>query len=294
MTYSYDFWNKALAGYMVGGPELPVHESVPHPGFYRKRTSKGGAFEPVAIFESEGKLIARVGFRDGKIRPAEDVWLRSCEHAVTEEAYRSAVATGQWHDVDPNVTASTGHNAAPDADSIADQINTVLESVPNYATVNSDEEAAKAQSVRSRLNELAREADRLREEEKKPHLLASRKVDGIWMPLVKSAKDGANRIAAAIGKFETGKIPKVVYEPSAPATLSNETPMPTQIRGGYGRAASVKERRVLQEVVSMDALWARYRTYEPVYALLRKLAQADLDDGLEVPGIKWSIEKVVV
>ena len=294
MAYSYEFWRKAVAGYMVGGPELPVHEDVPHPGFYRKRVKKSGGFEPVAIFESDGKLIARVGFREGRIKPAEDVWLRCCEHAVPESAYREAVESGKWHDVDDAVTASIGDNLASEPETIEDQIKTVLAGVWQYEKITSDEQAAKAQSVRSRLNELSGEADKKRVEEKAPHLIAERKVDALWMPIVRSAKAGADKIRAAIAKFETSKIPKVVYTPSAPATLPNETPMPTQIRGGYGRAASVKDRRVLQDVVSMDALWARYKTYEPVYALLRKLAQEDLDNGTEVPGITWTVEKVVV
>ena len=292
MAYSYEFWRKAVAGYMVGGPELPVHEDVPHPGFYRKRVKKSGGFEPVAIFESDGKLIARVGFREGRIKQAEDVWLRCCEHAVTEKAYRDAVESGQWHDVDDAVTASIGDNLASEPESLEDQINTVLASVKQYETITSDEDAAKAQSVRSRLNELAGEADKQREAEKKPHFEAGKKVDAVWMPLVKAAKNGANLIRAEIAKWETSKIPKVVYTVSAPATLE-PTHEPTQVRGGYGRSGSVKERRVLQEVYDWNALWAHYRTHEQVQERLRWLAQRDLDDGREVPGIKWAMEKVV-
>jgi hypothetical protein len=55
----------------------------------------------------------------------------------------------------------------------------------------------------------------------------------------------------------------------------------------------VKERRVLQEVYDWNALWAHYRTHEQVQERLRWLAQRDLDDGREVPGIKWAMEKVV-
>ena len=64
----------------------------------------------------------------------------------------------------------------------------------------------RAQSLRSRLLDLSREADRKREEEKRPHLEAGKAVDQKWMSVVRMAKDAADGIRRAMEAWETIKL----------------------------------------------------------------------------------------
>ena len=327
MTDPYDFWRRALAGEEVGGPTLPVHEDKGHPGFWRMRTSRAGEFVPVATWIQDGEMLAVTEFegRQVGIKP-EAIWTRICRHPLSEENYRSRIATGKWWDEDSATTASLivpsiGHNNGPTdpAEILSEQITAALAGVEAYAEVKDDETAARAQSLRSRLLELSREADKTREAQKAPHFEAGKAVDALFQPLVKSSKAGAETIAKALSAFETAKareaarLAKIAEEarrkaleeaqakapigvtvvpeplPASAAVLA----APAPIRGAYGRGASVKAVKIAT-VVNMDLAYAFLKSQPELIELIQKLAQKMVTNGLDVPGVTVEEQRKVV
>lgn len=311
---SYEWWQKALEGIKVGGPDLPVHENQPQPGFYRMRTSRSGTFVPVAIWELHGNLVALV---NGKAADPQEIWTHCCRHALLEEWYHTRMGGAPWPDEDAAVSASlapppVGHNQADKVDSLKDQIASALKGVAAYAEVQDDEAAAKAQSLRSRLLELHRDADKERDALKRPHLEAGSAVDAEWMPLVKSAKAGADAIKKALDAHETAKFKAeqavlaaqrlkdaeeaAKHAPigAAPEPTPEPTPAPvaTPIRGAYGRAASVKVVKVAI-VKDQDAAYLALKSQPELAALIQKLAQKMVDAGFSVAGVEITEERKV-
>lgn len=198
----YTYWQNALAGNFG-----PVHDGDPQPGFYRKRTGKAAGYVPVAIWiADEGGALALC---DGKSVDAAEIWTYVCQYPILEEWYRAKMAGQRWPDEDLAVTQSLAHDlknsTADPAEALTDQIDAALAGVSEYGEISSDETAAKAQSLRSRLLELSGEADKTREAEKRPHLEAGRNIDAKWQPLVKKAKEAADLIRSALGAHETRK-----------------------------------------------------------------------------------------
>ena len=182
-----------------------------------------------------------------------------------------------------------------------------------YAKIKDDETASKALSLRNRLNELSRDADKKRDELKRPHLEAGKAIDGKWQPLVKSAKAGADKVKDAISGWETEKLraqreaerkayeaeqariaaeratqkddgetavidsPKVEVAPAAAQST---------VRATYGKAASVQAKTFLKDVTDWPALAVYMSNHPEMQDLLRKLAQRAIDAGrADVPGI---------
>jgi hypothetical protein len=309
-TDDYAYWRNALAGVA-----MPIHDSDPQPGFYRKRVSRGGAFVPVAIWEHEGQMVAVV---DGKPTDAAEIWSYCCQHPVTEEAFRARTDGGAWPDEDKAVTQSLatpgiGDNRPPqdEADILAAQIEAASANAAEYAEIRDDETAARAQSVRSRLLELSGEADKKRDKLVRPHLDAQKSINGLWQPLVKSAKEMADKIKLAISAHENRKLQaeqkaraealaqaRAAEEAArkaaeagkpipAPATPPEPVPPPpapaAQVRGAYGRAAAVKLVKVCT-VTDFDAAYGSLKANLELKALISKLAQKAVDAGYEVAG----------
>jgi bacterioferritin (cytochrome b1) len=311
----YGWWQRALAGEKVGGPTLLVHDGDAQPGFWRRRESRGGPFRPVAIWEEDGKLVA---LDDGREADPAELWSFICRFAVSEEFYRQRVETGKWPDEDNAVAASlvpppAGHNKPPTdpLEVLRESIDTALKGVEDYSKVTSDEAAAKAQSLRSRLLELSGTAEKEREQRKRPHFEAGKAVDEAWQPLVKMAKAGADAIRAAISAFETAQdkarkaaeaerqrlvqeAEKARLEAEAagkPAPIPVQAPPPPvepvkpQIRGAYGKAASKTVIKVAK-VVDYDKAYLSLRTHPELKALIDQLAQRAVKAGVTVDGVE--------
>lgn len=326
------WWRTALSDPSQVGKTLPVYESEPHQGYYRAK-NKDKTFDPVAIYYPEGsnELIA---YRGGREVRADEIWTWVCRYPVTYEAYLDAVEGRGWPDDDVHVLATiaprpavAGDNSGDvsEVETLKDQIEAALEGVKAYANIESDEVAAKALSLRNRLNELSGDADKKRTELKKPHLEAGKKIDKEWQPLVKGAKEGADAVKASIAAWETKKLQaqrkaerealeaerlraeaeRAANPPEranggdldmfATATAKTEEPAPAPqyepssatVRPAYGRAASVKAVVVVTEVTDYAAL-AQYMVKHPeLQDLLLKLAQRAVEAGrTDVPGIK--------
>lgn len=294
------WWQAALKGNFG-----PMHEGEAQDGFYRTRF-KGGKWEPVAIWWEEeiGKQIA---YRAGREVDPGEAWNFCRTHPITREAYDRAMDGQPFDDEDVTVAAqvATGHNSGDVdvADEIKDQIESALAGLKAYETVNDDATAAKALSLRNRLNELSNKADKVRTEQKAPHLAAGKAVDEKWQPLVKKAKAGADTVRDAIGAFETRKLQEQrkrereaeqaareqqgeteVME--APALAPAPVAAPAPIKAAYGKAASVKVSNVVKDVTDWAALAVYMSNHPDCQDLLRKLAQRALDAGrTNIPGI---------
>lgn len=320
------WYQAALKNPAAIGKTLPVHEDEPMQGYYRTK-NRDKVFEPVAIYYPEGsnELVA---YRNGReVRP-DTIWTFCCRHPVTYEAYNDALAGNGWPD-DDKVVAAQISSPAPQAEptvgdnsgevapteTIGDQIEAALKRMSAYATITDDKTAEKALSLRNRLNELSRDADKIRTREKEPHLEAGKAVDAKWQPLVKKAKAGADTVRDAIGAWETVKLQRrraeekriederraeearlaALRPADAPAgdTAVMEAPKvevqpdaaPSTVRASYGKAASVSAKIVVKDVTDWKELAIYMSNHPEAQDMLRKLAQRALDAGRTVPGI---------
>jgi hypothetical protein len=326
-TDHYAFWRGALA--LVGDCGTlsreqimqlgGVHENSPQPGFYRK-PRKGEVAQPVAIWMDASGPVALLG---GEMADASAVWTWCCKCPVSHETYTAVRDGAPWPDLAPSVgaapTAARSNSGDVDpAEVLRDQIDAAKADLARFEKVTSDEQCAAAQSLRSRLLELSREADKIREKEKRPHFEAGKAVDERYQPLVKDAKAAADAVARAMGAWETEKARKAEAErrareeaarkaeeerrraeaeaaaknlpPPAAPPVDEPAPEPepvasTTVRGGYGRAATVKVVKVVAEITDQDALYRFMRERPEVIDLLRSLAQRAVNAGHDVPGV---------
>ena len=110
--------------------------------------------------------------------------------------------------------------------------------------------------MRARLLELARVGKKEHTEEKKPHLAAGQAVDRRWNPVIKDAQAGADQVRKALSAWETLKADEQRRRHAEEVAAAQDYALPEpelpesdeQVRGGYGRAASVRSKWVIAEV----------------------------------------------
>jgi hypothetical protein len=317
----WSWWRAALKNPAAIGKTLPIHESEPNQGYFRVK-NRDKTYDPVAIFYPEGSddLVA---YRAGReVRP-DEIWTWCCRSPVSFEAYTAASEGNGWPDDDATVAEQVktpepgiGDNSAKidPVETLKDQIDAALKGMEAYQKITDDKTAAKAQSLRNRLNELSNDADKKRDEMKRPHLEAGKSIDKVWMPIVKSAKEGANAVKASLEAWETEKLRRRREEErkadearraaeeaarqqltetavlEAPKVETQPQPQPDvsagQIRASYGKAASVTAKIVLDQVTDWKALAVYMCGHPECQDILRKLAQRAIDAGRnDVPGI---------
>lgn len=289
---SYEYWEAALADpKRLRSREFKI-TSDPQPGFYRTKAGK-----PVAIWEEDGDVIMTLGNEELAHNNHDWVWMNCALRPVSEDWYQTVINGGVWPDVDEGL-AGMGDNALAGMDEV-DQIDELEKQVRAYREIDDDETAARAQSLRARLLELKGAVDKKREELKAPHLKAAREVDEIWMAPVKRATGCANALKALIEGWETRKR-KAAREEEArrqaeakgfEATFGEVMPVvpppqpKEQIRSGYGRAASVREKRIVTGISDLTMALQHYAYSDEVAAVLIKLAQQAVDRGqTSLPG----------
>lgn len=311
------FWQAALKNPASIGKTLPLHESEPHQGYWRTKNRDKG-WDPVAIFYPEGSSEL-VAYRAGReVRP-DEVWTFCCRYPVTFEDYTAAIDGKGWPDEDkvvaaqvkpPEPTVGDNSGEVDEADTLKDQIEAALAGMKAYEKVEDDATAAKALSLRNRLNELSGQADKVRTKLKEPFLEGGKAVDAKFQPLVKSAKAGADKVRDAIGAWETVKLQaerkrqrdieqaRIAAEQAAreqqgetavvdaPTAAAPVAAAPAAIKPSYGKAASVQVKLVVDEVTDWMALYIYMSNREEVQTLLRQLAQKATDAGrTNIPGI---------
>lgn len=309
---SYEEWQAHLASdpfagwnALRAGQDVPIDPNTPFTGAYRAAEFKGGPRVAVYYWYEDGALLCLVNKKLVDEARALTLWPYAARNAIPYEWYVAVTERGEdWPDIDPTVAEQQrngiGGNNPPEDEALilAEQIEAAKAGAAEYAKIDNDATLAKAQSLRARLNELSRMADKRREEQKKPHLEAGKAVDAKWQPLVKMAKEAADAIARAMSAFETEKLRKEreaqckaeeearrAAEAGTPApSAPPPPPAPAPVKGAYGRAASVKLVKVAV-VTDQDALYRYMRERPEVVELLAKLAQRAVDAGHDVPGV---------
>lgn len=315
----YAYWRAALRG------EKPeANPDNPQDGYYRVRERKGGPLVPVALWFENDQQLCVIGGKLVDETTACERWPYFADKPITHEVYTAVAERGEnWPDIDPTVADQQrdgiGGNNPPEDEAIIlqEQIEAAAAGANAYAKIEDDETLRKAQTLRSRLLELSRTADKRREDLKRPHMEAGKAVDAKWQPLVKLAKSFADGIATAMNAWETEKLRrereeqrkaeeaqrKAEAEARAaeeagrpappPAPVAPQPPAaPAPIKGAAGRAASVKLVRVAT-VTDQDAVYRYMRDRPEVVELLAKLAQRATDAGHDVPGVKIDEQRKV-
>jgi hypothetical protein len=289
MTDAWHWWSMALANQKdIGKPPLTI-TTEPQQGFYKTKY-KNGPWEPVAIWKEGDKWIA---LRSGKSVDADAIWTWCCRNPISAEAYEQAVAGRGWDDDDPTVAAAMGgpgHNVGniTDFEILKSEIESAEAGIDSYKGISTDEQAGRAQSLRARLNELAGQADKLREGLKKPHLEAGKAIDAQWMPLVKSPKAMADTLRREIEVYQTHKLReqrRLEAERQAGEEAVPPPPVADKVKGSYGRAASVTTELVVTTITDQDALYGALRDHPDLKACLLNLAQRGVRAGHSLPGI---------
>lgn len=224
-----------------------------------------------------------------------------------------------------------GDNRPPEGerDQILIDIENALAASQRYKEIKDEATVGAALSTKNRLNELANAAEKKHKDLKAPVLEESRKLDRDWLDPAKLARAGAKIVLAALNAWETKKAraredalqrqkeqqekqqeaeqraadraiaegtPPAAME--APAAVPWEPPPPpptTQIRGGYGRAASVKPVKRVQwdKPVDWKALFLFYAERQDAQAFIMRLANRDAENGHVLPGVTIEEERKV-
>lgn len=303
---------------LLKGERVDLDPNEPCSGWFRTRRIKGGPFLPVQVTR-EGDFDTLIILLDGKLSTPEGIgWPYVGKNAISRLTYDYFMQRGRWPDVDDVAHNQQNSNNPPTDPAVllAEQIKALRAAVPSYSKIESDEVAARAQSLRSRLIELSGQADRMRVTEKEPHIESERAVDVKWQPLVKDAKAAADVLRLAMSAWETVKLTKrreeervaqeaasaaqaaavkvaeaEVAKTGKPAVVAWVPPAapppaaPRRIKGGTGRAASVVVVKVVQEVSDWTALFLHFREYDEVKTLLVKFANEQIKLGNQVPGV---------
>jgi hypothetical protein len=270
--HDYRHWHDSLDGL-----NPVINQNEPQPGFWRLKNGS-----PVAIwFADDGQLTMMVNHTTIGANDYEDIWTRCCTRAVDEDAYLAVMEGGSWPDVDPVVDETLGDNIknARDINALVEMLRSLAQAANSYETIDSDEAAARAQSIRTRALELRKRADDLRAAEKKPHLEAGQQVDKAWQPLIKSGQATADQLRASIALWENKKRKEREAAEAPAEPIAN-------VRGGYGRAASVRK---VKKVVGVDAMqlipWLREHDGETLDRFLMERAQRFVTEAFTPPGV---------
>ena len=319
---NYIGWRALLSGEKIQGYGVPVSVDTPFTGFYRWK-QRDKTFKPVAYWYEGEQLRCLVG--DDVVEDdlkAREIWTYCCSYPVTHDAYLDAMETGRWPDSDPRLTAKNlkqsgdygpGEEATtnnPPAESPIEECKNKIANakggLDDYKTIESDEQLARAKSLKNRLTELAGEADKQRDAIKRPFLEAGRAVDAEWMPVVNEAKEAARVVQGSMDAYATKQLlarraaeaeaerrrqADALREASNEGPAEQVAPQPieettTRVQPGYGRAGSIKTQQVVTEITDIDALFGLLKSHKELKDKMLELAQRAVSAGYDVPGVK--------
>ena len=303
-------WHRAA----LAGTRGPISADEPQSGYYRQKR-KDGTYEPVAYWKDSktGEQRCHVNGKSphDPLRMFE-IWPYASKNPITEEAYWHRMDTGRWLDNDAGAAAvAKGPEIDPAADpaaSLKAEIAAAKAGLEAYRVIESDEAAARAQTLRSALTGLSGKAKKEYEAQNRPLLDEQERIRKVWFPLRDEAADAADELRKAMGKWEDikrenarraaeetakrqaeaareaewkgaepGAIAKADPPPVQPV-VPNTPPPATRIKGGSGRAASVRLKKVVVKI-DLDKAFEQFRNEPEVYAFFLKLSQEVVDAG---------------
>lgn len=229
----FKWWREALAGNAA-----PIARKTPAQGFYRAPDINSKILVPVAYWWEDKTLCCLWNKAELDAETAVGRWPFASKGPITEEEYLKVEAGGHWSDVDPAVAAadaSPGHNnppaetavvavpwddvlaglrrkidaalveAKPTVDAAAANLKSRIEKaiagVAAYKKVTDDTMLASAQTLRSYLLELKRDAVKTHKTLKQPHIDEGRRIDNTWNGLAETADDGAKSISGPMATW---------------------------------------------------------------------------------------------
>jgi hypothetical protein len=314
MSDEFTWWRAALRG-----EAGPIHADHPHSGYYKTRAANG-RWMPVAIWLKDGAHVCRVG---NESKSAVEVWTHAAKNPVPKDDARQAFETGTW----PGDAPDIGHNQGPMT--IAEEINDYAEHTLEWlrsTTIDSKPKADEAANRRAKLLELSKTADKERDEKKRPHLEAGRKIDAEYKPLVETATKAANAARDALTVYMKAeearqraeqeakrkaaeevarKIREAAEAARAKAEAENMPPPevpevtlpmfdePVKVQAGGQRGRKAGLRTITKYIVTdYAAALAHVKDHPDVRAAVEKIAAAQAKAGATVPGVEAQHEQV--
>ncbi|TVR06672.1 MAG: hypothetical protein EA385_15250 [Salinarimonadaceae bacterium] len=298
-------------------------------GFYRHRR-RDGEFDPVAVWRNgDGDLVAKIG--GASTVPAdsafsERVFAYACKSPITEDVYRAVMGGADWPEDAPSKDEMRGRAEKRLADEfepedpkpsparknapahiIAEETIKELRAEAEKwlksigGKVTTQEQADRAANFGDRFAELEKEAVSTHRKEKEPHLEAGRAVDKAWKP-VAALGDENKRWAK---KLNTDFL--IAEQKKAAAELAKKAAEGAPVKADDVKVkAGTRGRSVSLVTVTnfhctdADALWDHYKNdpkkrvqmHPDVVKVVAKIATAELNAGLDVPGACLKTEKV--
>lgn len=313
MSATYDYWRNALAGNFG-----PVHDGDAQPGFYRKRAFKDGPWQPVAIWEADGAMVAMV---DAKAADPAQLWSWVCRYPVTEAAYHKARTGAGWGDEPPAPVVASNLSADPH-EALTQEYQGEVEAAQEFlgAPITTKEQADKAAIWSKRLATIAKKATDLHKVEKQPHLDAGRGVDDKWRDLKEGAAEWATKLKRhldaylreedrkererqAAARIEAERIRREAEiaaqksdaaEAERLAAQAAQAERETEARNaGAGRTGAKVALRTFTsaEITDFDALLMALKDRPEIQELVQTLANRAAKSGVELPGMSIKEER---
>lgn len=304
---SFDWYNAALKG-----ERGPIDPNNPKAGFYRTKAGRDGPYIPVAFWydSHDGTLRCHKNGRSVDDLAARELWVYAAKNLVPEASYWSVIDGHGWPDDDAGAAAvARGPQVDPATDpagSLKAEIDAAKAGLEAYSTIDSDEQAARAQTLRSALTGLAGKATKAYEALNRPLLDEQARIRKVWFPLRDAAAAAADELRRAMSTWETIKLQNArraadetakrqaeaehqtreagkTYSPeTAPPPVQpvvpNTPPPSTKIKGASGRAASVQLKKIVT-AIDLDKAFEQFRNEPEVHAFFLKLSQEVVDAG---------------
>ena len=300
---AYHFWRSGLAGLT-----LAVQDGNPQPGFYRARQSKGGPWQPVAIWaETDGSMVA---LRGSDSVDAADIWIACARHPVSYEDYQHALQTGDWPGALPApadtpravltdvlAPAPIGDNNPPEgSEALLADIDERVAEAKSWAdgrVIASQADADRAEALISALAKAGKAAEAAHKGEKAPHLEAGRKVDARWKPVLGSVEGTVRLLKGLLTPFLRAR-EEEKRAAAAKAIAAGAEPVRADTRattsGTHGRKVTL--RRVKRaKVTDAKAALAFFADHPEITALVQRLADKVVSVGGSVPGVEVVTEE---
>lgn len=302
----WSWWQNALKG-----ERGDIHADDPQPGYYRARRSGKTVDSPVAFWfdtktgelrchmDGENYPLHGEDLPSGKRKPgALDIWPYASKNPVTREEYTERIQTKKWPG---DSEAVIGHNAAPTGDditAISDRIDDLAREAEKLIAAGGAKDQAsvdQASDLSNTFGELEKKTDRLRTDEKEPHLQKGREIDGKWRPLIERASDLKRRLKLIVVtpflQKQDEERRKVQAQAVAQGVAPEAVPEVRTTAGSSKRSTGLRTAKSA-EITDYPALLNHLANHPDVKAAVEKIAHASAKAGVDLPGMKIKSEKV--
>jgi len=315
MSDALQFWRDSLAGKYV-----EIHADAPQHGYYKAKKGKAGPFQPVAIWDKDGTLVARHG---GEMVDPFAIWSWCADKPVSKADIEHYKEHGRFPgDID------IGHNSGDV--SLLDQLRDYIATASAWLKgreIKTKVEADQCQNYRTEVLRLKGLVDKERDAKVRPHLDAQRAIQAEYKPLIDEAEEINKLLRTAPEAFakaeerrleaerrakweaeqvrvrkereaiEAERAKKLAEDPVAaltepepelPMAPPPPEPVKMQIGGQRGRVGGLKGYWEA-EITDYPKALQHYANHPDVVALITKLAKAEvkLNKGaVTIPGVR--------